>query len=78
MLLALLMLLAQDECMDRRPGLSKCVEYRPGGVCLAVCYSPSGVKKDGGTDANTLTGHGTTREACAADLERQCAARQKR
>ena len=87
MIVLLLLLLAQPDCADRRPGLSQCVDYRPEVVdagriirwrCLAVCYSPSGIKKDGGTDANTLTGHGADQPACKQDLEAQCAARQRR
>lgn len=79
--LVMLLLAQPGECADRRPGLSKCVEYRgtpPTVTCLAVCYSPSGTKKDGGTDANTLTGHGATQDACKTDLEAQCTDRQKR
>lgn len=78
MLLVLMLLLTQGDCTDRRPGLSKCVEYRQDGSCLAVCYSASTWKKDGGTDGHTLTGHGADHAACLSDLEAQCAARQKR
>lgn len=76
MLIFLLLILAQPgECADRRVGLSQCVEYwpAPGGfTCKAVCYTPSKTKKDGGTDARTLTGAGATKDACKADLEHQC------
>ncbi|HEU4526275.1 MAG TPA: hypothetical protein VFR62_14715 [Gemmatimonadales bacterium] len=64
------------ECADRRPGLSQCVEYWPreggGFTCKAVCYTPSTTKRDGGTDARTLSGQGADKGACKADLERQC------
>lgn len=85
--LLILFALAQpdaDECRDRRPGLSKCVQYSPKtmdkGVtvewnCKAVCYSPQ--KKgepgyDGGTDANILNASGKTQDACHEELKRQC------
>lgn len=87
-LLILLWVLAQPgECSDRSPGLSKCVTYLPKTVdrgavvawtCRAVCYTPTTWKKDGGTDAKTLESDGATKPLCVTDLEKKCAASQKR
>lgn len=81
MILLILSLLASspDECMDRKPGLSKCygaIEYKQEGpqkwTCKSVCYArKQGEKDDGGTDASTVHGQGASQDACKADLERQ-------
>lgn len=74
-----------DECQDRRPGLSKCVQYWARTTdagkttewgCKAVCYRPK--KKgepgyDGGTDAGILTDSGPDKDSCRAKLEKRCA-----
>ncbi len=85
MLWLLLLALAQPgECNDRKPGLSKCVEYRPEVVdagkvtrwsCKAACYVRKSGKgwDDGGTDASIVNATGPTQDACRADLERQAA-----
>lgn len=70
-----------DECADRTPGLSKCVEYYPKTVdkgvvtewgCKAACYvRKTGEKDDGGTDARIVYGSGADKHACHHDLKAQ-------
>lgn len=71
-----------DQCQDRRPGLSKCVQFWPETVdkgvtvrwgCKAVCYLPKhGRSNDGGTDASILTASGESQPLCKAHLEEKC------
>lgn len=67
--LLLLLFLAQDPCDDRRPGLSKCVEYEV--TCRAACYY--GRRPDGGTYGVTVRATAKTQDACRAELEKQAA-----
>jgi hypothetical protein len=72
-LLALLAFAQPDECTDRSPGLSKCVEYEPpkdGKVkCRAACHH--GRRPDGGTYGTNVYAEGKDKAACLFELQRQ-------
>jgi hypothetical protein len=78
-LIVLFALLAEpDQCMDRKPGLSKCITYRQvdGRVtCEAACYS--GRRPDGGTYATLVKGSGKDEPACKQSLEAACATKRE-
>lgn len=68
-----MIILAQGDCTDRRPGLSKCVTYERRGDkvdCRAACYTVS--KPDGGTKGDTVKAAGyPSEDACRTELLRQ-------
>lgn len=71
--------LAQGECEDRSPGLSKCIDYKreAGKVsCRAACYLAD--KPDGGTTGYTVKSAGhPSGDSCKRELQRQATNRCK-